>query len=154
MARGVSVSDVAGPFKRIMATLRKEAKRADVRIGWFRTAKHPSGIATAEIATIHEYGAPKASIPARSMLRATVDANRAKYARKLRDAWGSAIDGSKKIEGALRVYGEGVRGDVIERITEGIPPGIKRDMGPKRPEGSKALIDTGTMRDQIEVRIG
>lgn len=147
-----SVRDTDRGFRRIVKMLTRDAKRARVDVGWFEKSKHEDGTSTAEIATHHEYGAPKANIPERSMLRATVDAHRLEYKRLHDDAWGRAIDGSESIEKALLRFGHRIRTDVVLRITKGIPPGIKHASG-NREAGSKALIESGVMRDQIDVRV-
>jgi len=148
----VKVTDHDRGFRRILKLLQKQAKRADVRVGWFQTAKHPSGISTAAIATVHEYGSEKAHVPKRAMLAPTVDTHRAEYARLYREAWASAIDGKEPIERSLLRYGNRVRNDVVRLIVAGdFVPLAQSTID--RKGSSKPLQDTGTMRDQVEVRV-
>lgn len=150
--KSVKVTDRDHGFRRLQKMLKKATKSADVRVGWFQKAQHPSGISTASIATIHEYGAPRANIPKRPMLRPTVDRNREEYKAAYREAWGKAIDGVERIERGLLRFGHRIRNDVIEMIVFGDFEELKAATI-ARKGSSKPLQDTGTMRDQIEVRV-
>lgn len=82
---------------------------------------------TADIAQIHEYGAPDAGIPERSFIRSTVNKNQAKYdnhIEKLRDQIFDANTGMTT-ERALGLIGQEVSGDIKNTIRNGIQPGLK-----------------------------
>lgn len=148
-----SVRDTDRGMKRIVKLLGREARRARVDVGWFKEAQHEGGVQTATIASVHEFGAPEHSIPARPMLSRTVDENRAKFREQYRDAWARAIDGRERIESALLRYGQDVRTAIIRTITRG-PHTPLAPATIARKGSSKPLIDTGAMRDQVDVRVG
>ena len=153
MPATTSIRDTDRGYKRVLKLLTREARRARVEIGWFSNKRHPSGIGTAEIAAVQEYGSPELHIPARPMLSRTVDEHRLSYAQKHKDAWGRAIDGRESIEKALLRFGHEVRNDVIETITEG-PHAANAPSTIARKGSFSPLIDQGIMRDQVDVRVG
>lgn len=72
----------SGPGKEKLVALLAAMQDAHVRVGWLETATYENGIPAAYVAAIHENGVPEKNIPARPMLRPTVDENEA--------AWGQA----------------------------------------------------------------
>lgn len=112
------------------------------------SAVREGGITLAEIGQHHEFGAPKANIPQRSFLRDTFDINEKKYGRLLDKAAKSTVQ-KKNSRAALFVLAQTARTDVIERISQGIPP-------PNAPatiarKGSDLpLVDKGIMRAAIQ----
>lgn len=77
----------------------------------------------AEIGTWHEFGT-STGVPARSFLRATLDAFRTKYADLLERLLGKVVDGKMGTEQALGLLGERVVADVRRRIKNGIAPDL------------------------------
>lgn len=153
MPSSSSIRDTDRGFKRILKMLTREARRARVEVGWFADKKHPSGIATAEIAAVQEYGSPELNIPERSVLRRTVDEHRMDYERRHRDVWGRAIDGTEPLERGLLRFGQKIRTDAVETLNEG-PHAANAPSTIARKGSSQPLVDRGIMRDQIDVRVG
>src|SRR5690348_6338928 len=54
-------------------------------VGGAAAEQRKDGITNAELATIHEFGAPQAHIPARSFIRSTFDNKRVEYERALQE---------------------------------------------------------------------
>ena len=111
----------------------------------------PGGISMVELATIHEFGAPVANIPQRSFVRATGDANAAKYVRlqtnivRRLGKRPQAID----VKRELFVLGEIVRGDMINLIRARIPPPLKPATIARKFGEDVPLIDTGQLIGSI-----
>ena len=74
------------------------------------------------LAIIHEYGAPRASIPERSFLRSTVDAGRAEYATLTKKLINGVLRQRFTVQQALGLLGVRVAADVQKRIKAGIDP--------------------------------
>lgn len=107
----------------------------------------PGGISMVELATHHEFGAPVANIPQRSFVRATGDANAAKYVRlqtNIVRRLGKRPD-AVDVKRELFVLGEIVRGDMINLIRARIPPSLKPATIARKFGEDVPLIDTGQL---------
>lgn len=82
----------------------------------------------ADIAQIHEFGAPKAGIPERSFIRSTVEHNQEKYNQHIEVMRDKIFDANSGIDvrKALSVIGQEVAADMKNTIRQGIPPELKR----------------------------
>jgi phage gpG-like protein len=111
-------------------------------------------IGNVELAVIHEYGAPKANVPARSFLYSTLHVNRKAYAALIGQLINGTIQRRFPVEQALNMLGMRVANDAKNRIADG---DIKQDLAPstlarKQAKGAgdvKALIDTGQLKNSI-----
>jgi phage gpG-like protein len=113
-------------------------------------AKTPLKIA--EIATIHEFGAPEAGIPERSMLRANDFKNKKKYLQVINRLTTEVFEGKMKPINVLEVVGLMVVSDVKNRIREGIEPALKPETI-RRKGSSKPLIDTGQLVNSVSHQV-
>lgn len=134
-------------------------QRRVVVIGFVEGEQHEgSDLSVAEIAAIHEYGAEIETdkgtivIPARSMLRATFEENRAENVKKLRTLALATLEGRIDVEKALTVFGVDVRGQVVKRINLGIPP-PNAESTIARKGSSKPLVDSGQMKESVTYTI-
>lgn len=125
-----------------------------------------SGVTNAELAAIHEFGAPGAGVPERSFIRSAMRENRvelrnmaARLARRVVDVRkGTSVAGTLSMRDALEVLGQWGVAKIKAKITSNIPPALKpatilrKTVGGKR--GDVALIDTGQLLNSIthEVR--
>ncbi len=114
--------------------------------------EHPAGkgtITNLALMIIHEFGAPGANIPSRSVVRFTVDKHRRKYEKMLRGGGLRALRGAP-MKQILFVLGETARGDMITAIQQ---MQIKQDLAPstvrKRGETGPALWDEGLLKDAL-----
>lgn len=142
---------------RIWRELRKKVSdvgRRRVRVGVFASSGSEKGTSIADIAAIHEFGAPKANIPARSFLRSAFTndggaALRAMTERVARSVLSDRIDLRK----ALEVLGAWGANAVKARIRSNIAPPLAIATI-KRKGSSKALIDTGRLINAITWVVG
>lgn len=108
----------------------------------------------AELAAIHEFGAPRANVPERSFLRSTADAKRLEWLALLERTLRLVTAGRLEVEAALGIVGQKAVADVVARIRRGagIPPPLQpatiRRKGSDRP-----LVDTGRLVQSISYEI-
>jgi hypothetical protein len=114
------------------------------------TAARSDGLTNVELASIHEFGAPKAGVPQRSFLRSTFDENRRLYEKELERIAGASLSGAE-IEGELRLLGEQYRSDVIDKIHSNIPPPLSDATIARKGGEATALINTRQMLGSISV---
>ncbi len=108
---------------------------------------------TAAIGMVHEFGSTDGTIPERSFLRSTFDANRAKYDALLERLTRKQLRGGINYEASLFRVGETARGDVIKRIkskeiTQGLAPSTIARKG-----SDTALVDTGALVGSIVSKV-
>lgn len=118
-----------------------------------------SPLTLVEVASVHEFGSQDGSIPERSFLRSTADRKGETYIKAAAQAIGQALD-------QISIRGIGPVADTFAAALD--PIGLRvvrdvqttiRDQGPgwkplaavtiKRKGSSKALIDTGRLRQSI-----
>lgn len=111
----------------------------------------------AELAAIHEFGAPRANVPERSFLRATADAKRLEWLALLERTLRLVTAGRLDLEAALGIVGQKAVADVVARIRRGagIPPPLQPETI-QRKGSDRPLVDTGRLVQSItyEVRKG
>lgn len=142
---------------RVWKALRKkiaDVGRHHVRVGVFASAGSEKGTTIADIAAIHEFGAPKANIPARSFLRSAFTndggaALRAMSERVARSILSEKID----LRRALDALGAWAANAVKVRIRSNIAPALAKATI-VRKGSSKALIDTGRLMNAITWVVG
>jgi hypothetical protein len=118
-----------------------EAKRA-------RGESEVRGLTILEVATVHEFGAPAAGIPARSFIRGTVDEREGEIRADQHRLAVQYLSGKIAIRKALDVLGARVAAKIQQRIARGItPPLLPRTVA--RKGSSKPLVDTGQLRSSI-----
>lgn len=120
-----------------------------------------------QVASVHEFGAPRANIPERSFLRSTVDEKRKDYRKLWAKLLALAIGGDMSIRTVFRLVGERARADVQQKIVDVQRPPLqpetieqkKRKSGKdqiKMVDGQDTgnpLIDTGNMRQSVNYKI-
>ena len=126
MRRGgvsVEIEDRDLGWQRIQAQLRALAGSV-VTIGVHDDAgKHADSNETvAQIAAIHEYGAPDEHIPQRSFLRSTFDESEDRFAVALQEGLGAVTAGTMPASTALARVGLMAQGAVRGKILRGIAP--------------------------------
>jgi hypothetical protein len=114
----------------------------------------PSGLTNAELAAVHEYGAPEVGVPARPFVGPAFDDNRERYELELRRLVGAFLSGSIHLEQALGILGLLMASDIRRYVTEGDevpPPNAPATLARKEakssgsPWGVRTLVDTGRM---------
>lgn len=130
-------------FKKTMRKIRRLEKRK-VRIGWSKPA-----IATR--AAINELGAPVANIPARPFIRPAIDAGSSTMERALQTGVDMIFEG-KSVHFAAEKMGEAIKAEIQANIDKGVPPPNKQSTVDKKGF-DHPLVDSGDMRDTIEVKV-
>lgn len=117
-------------LKHILKETKKMSRRPFVKAGVTQARgsklRSDGKKTNAEIAQIHEYGAPAAGIPERSFLRSTRNKNQAKYNKLIDTLRDQIFDQSSGIttEKALGIIGQAYIADVKNAIREGISPAL------------------------------
>lgn len=128
---------------------RIEHGKHQVNIGFPGGQHHEeSDLNVAQIAAIHEFGAPSAGIPERPFLRTAIDKNRAAYVALNRQSIVAMLKGGMTMEQALGRLGEQAKADVQKEITAGTFAPLK-PATIARKGSSKPLIDSGQMRQSV-----
>lgn len=132
----------------------KGVGRATVRVGILSDSPHQDengasgALSVAEIAAVHEFGAPARNIPQRSFIRATVDAEAAEIQRLQETLFAQVIDGGITEAQALELIGAKVAAMMQARITSNVPPPLKPETV-ERKGSSVALVDTGQLKSSL-----
>jgi hypothetical protein len=157
MASNVKLDDHV--FRELTAKIGK-AKNAFVKVGVLQaqgsTAANDGEITLAELAAIHEFGAPRANIPARSFLRATLtqDPGREGVVKMVTGLAKGIIAEKLEVKEALDRLGAWAAAQVKKRIKAHIPPPlkpetIKRKLSKHGAGGSTPLVATSQLINAI-----
>ncbi len=130
--------------------------RAVGKVGWFESARYPTGQPVAYIAAIQEYGYPEGGIPPRLGMRSTAAAKKPAWAGVAENCARAIIAGNMDMAQAMETIGLVAAGDLRKRITEVRSPPLAvatveaRLAGKKQGKVvsisiSKPLVDTGHM---------
>ena len=142
----VKTKDIDKGWNRIKRELAL-AKKKKVIIGYWGDKVHEDSTATiAGIAAIHEYGAPKANIPARPFMSTTFDEKVKENIRLTISLFNKVIRGAVGTVAALSAMGEINAGWIRKKITDIKSPPLKhRDGNP--------LVDTGALRNACTSKV-
>lgn len=111
-------------------------------------------ITNAELAYIHDNGAPEAGIPARPFMAPGIKASEEKWEGYLKAAGQAALDGKENaVEKNLQAAGITAATAIKSKINAGVPPPLsKRTLAARKRagyQGTKPLIRTGQLRNAI-----
>lgn len=112
-------------LRRFQKRLKSLAKGVTVTVGVQGKEAEQSyddGTPVVVVAAVHEFGREDGSIPQRSYLRSTFDANRKKYERMIPSKARMVIKGGPTGKQVMFEIGETLREDVVKAIKAGIPP--------------------------------
>lgn len=119
-------------------------------VGPKATAKHGSSKkSVAEIGAFHEFGT--GTIPERSFLRATINANQARYLGLMNVA-AQAVLGGLSHDAAFSHVAEVIANDMKQMIRSGLKPELSDETVAKKGS-DQVLIDTEQMIDAIGHRV-
>jgi len=129
--------------------LKKTTGQHEVKVGFLSGSTYPDGTPVAEVAAIHNFGAPAANIPARPFFSNMVAEEKPK--------WGAAIARLLKENGydagkALALMGEDIGGALQQSIVDTNSPDLA-DATIERKGFDKPLIDTGHMRNSVGYQV-
>jgi hypothetical protein len=109
-------------------------------------------IVMADLAAIHEYGAPSRNIAERSFFRASLKLNRSKYGQYLLSQVKPILLGKTNMAITWQFLGQEAQADVQTYLVNGkFVPLKPRTI--KRKGSSKPLIDTGQLRQSVSYRV-
>jgi hypothetical protein len=114
-----------------------------------------SGYTTAQIAAVHEFGAPNAGIPERSFMRSTFNEQYTELVGISRVLTLKIYLSQLTPQEALNILGAKLAADMKKKITAGPevpPPNSPETIARKQAKGlgqTRTLVDTGRMVDSI-----
>lgn len=156
MAKGVRIDD--RKLREVEATLARVAGQR-VKVGVLQSGSagqqvDGAEITMAELAAIHEYGAPKANIPERSFIRRTFGEQDGREAAKKFIAKQAKLIVKKQIEPeeALERIGQWGVAAVRARVREGIAPAL-RPATIAAKGSSLPLVDTGGLMEALSYEV-
>lgn len=114
--------DIDRGYERITDLLRKLDGRITVGIHAEDNKPYVRGqsdaATLAQIATFHEFGAPKANLPQRSFMRSTLDEKKRAYFSIAESLLGRAIDGDLRPIQAMSLLGQRIKDDIRQKIID------------------------------------
>jgi hypothetical protein len=134
-------------LEKIRATLERvpdEFEGLVAQIGFPQGQHYPDGTNVAFVASIHEFGAPGANIPARPFMRPTVNAKKDTWINTVKKGIPKVVTGQATAFDVLDLVGIQGAADVQETISKVTSPPL-RPMTIARKGSAKPLIDTGQM---------
>lgn len=116
--------------------------------------KDGSPVTSADLAYIHENGAPEAGIPARPFLKPGIANKQEEIEDRLKAVGNAALDGNVgAVDRGFNAVGLIGQNAVRAKINEGVPPPLKpATLAARRARGrtgDKPLIDTGQLRNAL-----
>lgn len=132
-----------GPGLKGLEEKMKKLAGLEVRVGVFGDAnREGSELTNAELAAIHEFGAPRANIPERSHIRRTFDMKQRDWQALAAKLLKGVIIDRFTAEQALGLLGERAVADMRATVRAGLEPPLQ-PATIRRKGSSTPLIDTG-----------
>ena len=148
------VKDLDGLGWRQLRSRLLEAEHRHVNVGFPAGQEHKdedgkhSKYTVAQIAAVHEFGAPAAGIPERPFMRTALQVGRQKFIQLNRQNLLAMVRGGMTAEQALGQLGAMAQGEVQREIAQGTFAPLKTETI-KRKGSDRPLIDTGQMRQSV-----
>ena len=106
---------------RLNELAKKLGKSSSVEVGWPEEAKEASGVSSAFVASVHEFGAPSRGIPPRPFFRPMIAAEG--------KTWGPKLEAALEVTGmdakkALELVGEDIAGALAQSIANVNSPAL------------------------------
>lgn len=138
--------------KRILRELGR-MNGAQVTVGWPTRRRHAGGDLTmAKLAATLEYGAPRAGIPARPVLRPAMERNATAHRALSARLAAQVSAGRMTADGMLATVGARLEADLKREINRIRTPPLAESTV-RRKGSSKPWIDTGALRDAAEYKV-
>ncbi len=129
------------------------------KVGWVNKSKYTDGTLIAMVAAVQEYGNPAKNIPARSMLGATVEKQKDKWAEIVTQIGKTTLQNDDPLDVVLESLVDRAAGDVRKTISDLTEPPLKkatiaarlRRRKDRKTIGKldKPLIDTGVLLNTV-----
>ena len=141
-------SDIS--YQELEKEVRKIIKKSNhkLEIGFFGTARYPSGVQVASVAFWHNYG--KGNNPARPFFTNAVNNNAKNWLSIFADC--VKRDKEIKVDKALKMVGNKAVADIKKSITELKTPALAQATI-DRKKSSNPLIDTGLLRNSVTYKV-
>ena len=127
----------------------KQAKGVkSVEVGFFASAKYDSGVPVTNVAAIHNFGAPKAGIPARPFFTLAIERIRAGEVDKVL----ASIDPQSMVvtDSIADLIGEETQAIIKEEITNLRTPPLKpATIERRKKKSSNPLVDTSVLINAV-----
>lgn len=116
-----------GPGADKLKNLLKQTKNIKGKVGWFENEKYPeTGTPVAYVATIHEFGDPTNKIPARPILRPTIDEHEKEWAQLAKQGAKALIAGNETGDTVMKKIVLKAAGDARETVSQLTSPPLKK----------------------------
>ncbi len=133
-------------LQRILKTIK--AKNFNVQLGVLEDGPHPdSKLSLAELAAVHEFGAPSVGIPSRAPLRTTLIAESRDLKASMRRAGRQLLKGRKTKRQINEELGKEALEKLRARVEKGLPPPLKDG------SGRTPLVKTGALLDAYDYKV-
>lgn len=111
-------------YKKILNNISKLNSNPYVKVGWLEKAgtHEGSSMTVAQIASIHEFGAPSANIPERAPIRKTIDSKKSDIQSKQEALLDKVLLGKMDADKGLAVLGQFVKAEIQSTIRAGLTP--------------------------------
>lgn len=157
MAGNVIFRDIDKGWGRLLAQVRKTAgSKPHVAVGLMgtkaaatrgdETTRDGEPLTNAELGLDHEFGL---GVPERSFVRDTIDIKLRDITKTAAGLQRAVLRGALTTRNALDLLGLFVKGEIQQRIADGIPPANAPETI-RRKGSSTPLIDTGQLRGAID----
>jgi hypothetical protein len=145
-----------GEVEKVLKELEKELKQCKgVQVGWLENEmtldrdRTPTQTKQGEVALKLNFGSPEERIPPRPFLTNATSNKYDIYNRRMK----ALFDKEGSFQETAIQFGETVRNDIQKEIDSNIPPPNSPITIEKKGGSSHTLIDTGHMRNSIQVQI-
>lgn len=103
----------------VLAARARELASKVAKVGWFETAVYPDGKPVAEVAMIHEHGAPGAKIPARPFFKPVISENKEAWKANLASGVRAVMAGKIDADSMFEQIGALAAGQVRAKLASG-----------------------------------
>lgn len=145
-----------GEVEKVLKELEKELKQCKgIQVGWLESEmaldhdRNPTQTKQGEVVLKLNFGSPEERIPPRPFLTNATSNKADTYNRRMK----ALFDKEGSFQETAIQFGETVRNDIQKEIDSNIPPPNSPITIEKKGGSSHTLIDTGHMRDSIQVQI-
>jgi len=139
-------------YARIQTNMRRMERGMEVAIGLMpqNEERHSGRKTNTAVGHYHEFGT--SHVPKRSFLRTPLEKNAREYTNYIKSKGFNILWGSNKRRDVLMYVATKYRADVLNHIASNIPPKLADSTIAKKGH-DLALVDTGQMRDAIDIEL-
>jgi hypothetical protein len=124
----------------------KLSNKATLRVGILEGATYPNGTPVALVASIQEFGAPKAGIPPRPFFRNAIAKHEAEWPKAIANL---LVANGYDLKRTLDLAGQGIAGQIRQSIIDTNEPPLAPSTI-RRKGHAKPLVDTGHMLNSVD----